>query len=314
VFSHVDLLGGSRYGGRVTLAPGIVGHIFDRPDGTGAMAVVNTTNQPAVPIEMHFGEHVARVDLWGNREALESTAAAESGEGRPSDGKISTQRVTAGRLPFFLDGIDPRIARLRASFQLDPPFVPSSYRKHVRQVSFINPFDAPISGRVTLHFPDNWDVHPRIIPFNAQAGEVFTREVEIRFPYNAEAGTKTLSADFQIDADRTYRVQVTSHFEFGLGDVDVTTMTQWLPDDELLVTMNVTNRIDGRLDMYCFVVAPDEAALPRQERVIAGLPAGGTAIKSFRIPAAKPLIGKSIRVGLREIKGNRLVNYDVPIK
>ncbi|MDD4892056.1 MAG: NEW3 domain-containing protein, partial [Phycisphaerae bacterium] len=248
---------------------------------------------------------VERVDLWGNREKVKTAAP---GDGDDPD---SPQTVTAGKLPFFLDGTDPRLARLRASVKMDPPFVPSTYRKHTRRVRFTNTFTTPVSGKMTLHFPANWEVHPRIIPFSVQAGETFSRDIDIRFPYNAEAGTKLLTIDFALDAERAYRVQMSTKFEFGLGDVDVTTLTQWLPDDELLVTMNVTNRSDARLDLFCFVVAPD---LPRQERVIAGLPPAGAAAKSFRIPAARGLVGKSIRVGLREVRGNRIVNYDVPIK
>ena len=294
-----DLLAGCRFGGQITLADGVVGCIFDRGDGTGAMAVLNTSGKPVVPITMYLGEKVSRVDLFGNREPVEPPGAD------------NTQLVNAGKAPFFLDGIDPRIARLRVSFRMDPPFVPSVYRKHVRKVQFVNTFDGPISGKLTLRFPDDWDVTPKVIPFSAQAGETFTREIEIRFPYNAQAGMKQYAADFQIDADRAYSVQLNSQFEFGLADVAVTPLTQWVNDDELMVTMNIVNRSDARLDMFCFVVIPDQ---PRQERVVAGLLPGGTTVKSFRITGAKALIGKSVRVGLREIRGNRIVNYDVPVK
>jgi hypothetical protein len=294
-----DLLAGCRFGGQIVLAEGVVGCIFDRGDGTGAMAVLNSSGKPVVPISMFLGEKVSRVDLCGNREPVDPPGAD------------NTQQVNAGKAVFFLDGIDPRIARLRVSFRMDPAFVPAAYRKHVRRIQFVNTFDAPISGKVTLRFPDDWDVNPRVIPFSAQGGETFARDVEIRFPYNAQAGMKQFTADFQIDAERAYSVQLISQFEFGLSDVAVTPLTQWVNDDELMVTMNITNRSDGRLDMFCFVVIPDQ---PRQERVVAGLLAGGTAVKSFRITGAKALIGKSLRVGLREIRGNRIVNYDVPVK
>jgi hypothetical protein len=164
---------------------------------------------------------------------------------------------------------------------------------------------------MSLHFPKNWSVRPRVIPFSAGAGETFSREIDIRFPYNAEAGRKDLIADMVIDADRAYRLQIRSKFEFGLGDVDVRTLTQWLAGDELLATITVTNRSEDRLDMFCFVVAPDR---PRQERVIAGLPPGGTVVKSFKIRDARGMIGKPLRVGLREVKGSRVVNYAVPVR
>lgn len=303
VFRNVaDLLSGARYGGQIALADGVVGHIFDRGDGTGTMAILNATSQPA-SVDMYFGEKPERVDLWGHRQPLTDITAEDSAG--------PCQRLVVGALPCFVDGIEPRLARLRASLKLDPPFVPSAYRKHTRQIAFTNTFATPISGKMTLHFPDNWDVHPKIIPFSVQAGQTFTRDVDIRFPYNAEAGGKLLRVDFVLDADRTYEVQMATRFDFGLGDVEVTTLTQWIGGDELQVTMNVVNKGDSRLDAFCFVVAADQ---PRQERVIAGLPTGGAAAKSFRIPQAKALVGKSIRVGLREIRGSRIVNYDVPIR
>lgn len=292
-----ELLGGARYGGQMELADGIIAHIFDRGNGDGVLAVRNVGGDPTAGVQLFLGDKPQRVDLWGNRQPLDVTG--------------DKQHLTAGKLPFYVDGIDPRVARLRASFKLTPDFVPSSYEKHSRKVTFINTFDMPISGRLTLHFPRNWEVHPKVIPFSVGAGEAFSREVEIRFPYNAEAGTKQLIGDFQIDADRTYRIQVASRFEFGLGDVSVRTLTQWLPDEQLLVTMHVTNRSDTRLDMFCFVVAPGR---PRQERVIAGLLPGASVVKSFRIPAAGPLVGQSLRVGLREVKGSRIVNYAVPVR
>ncbi len=292
-----DMIAGARYGGQLELADGVVAHIFDRGNGDGALAVRNTGGDPVGAIEMFLGERPQRVDLWGNRQPL------------PQAG--SKQAVTAGRMPFYIDHVDPRLARLWASFRLTPDQVPSAYKKHTRHVEFINPFAMPISGRVTLHFPRNWEVHPRVIPFSVQAGEVFRHEVEIRFPYNAEAGTKVLVGDFQVDADRAYRLQVGTKFEFGLGDVSVRTLTQWLPNKQLLVTMHVTNRSDTKLNMFCFVVAPGR---PRQERVIAALLPGASVVKSFRIPEAGSLVGQSLRVGLREVKGSRIVNYAVPVQ
>ncbi|MCG3179261.1 MAG: hypothetical protein BIFFINMI_01595 [Phycisphaerae bacterium] len=299
-----DLLGGASFGGQMQLADGVVGLIFDRGEGDGVLAIRNEGGDPTAPIELFLGENAQRVDLWGNRTPVKSVEMRTG----------TKQPITAGRYPFYLDHIDPRIARMRASFAMVPAFVPSAYQKHVRKISFINPFNMPVSGKLTLHFPANWNVRPRIIPFSAQAGERIEREIEIRFPYNAEAGTKELLADMVLDADRAYRLQIASRFEFGLGDVGVRTLTQWLGDGNLLVTITVTNRSAedaGGLDMFCFVAAPGR---PRQERVIAGLLPGATVVKSFRLDNAKEMIGQSLRVGLREVQGSRVVNYAVPVR
>lgn len=289
-------LAGRRAVQRLDLGEGLVCIIFDGPAG-GMLAAWNrhAATRDAV-IDMYLGAAPEVVDIFGNRSALAMT-----------DGR---HRVALDRMPIFIEGIDPELARFRASFKLDKPFIESLQTPHDRTVTIYNPWPRTISGHMLVVGPEQWHIEPRRTFFSIAAGDSSRIPLQLVFPVSEVAGTKRLEARFDFTAEQRYTLNVSTAMELGLEEVDfdasiVLESSEQGPAD-VVVTALVTNRGSESLALYAFTNVPGQ---PRQERVISGLRPGQSAVRRFRFPAAaEDVTGSAIRVGLRQSSGPAMLN------
>jgi hypothetical protein len=296
-------LSGAQYRGKVPLAEGVEAFLFDK-NGQGILAVWDKgAERGAKRLALNLGPRAAAVDLWGNVTPLFRTA--------DDRGKGEVQ-VAIGPTPMFLVDIDGQQAQLRSSVAIDRPLLESSFMPHARRFRFTNPYRQSVGGTVRLKAPPGWTLNPPTFTFSLNPGETFDRELTIQFPYNSYAGPKTLTADFQLQADAS-TLSVPIQLKLGLSDVGMQTLA--LRDGhDVIVQQMISNYGDHPIDYNAFAVFPGQA---RQERLATNLAPGKTTVKRYRFtgvkldPAAGPL---KVRVGIKEMEGSRILNEEVEVQ
>ena len=132
------LLSGTHYLGDLQLPNGSTNHVFQHADGQLVMIVWGdhqTTEQ------LYLGESVEQVDAWGKRKLLQ-----------PNENHQVTLAVE--RLPSFVLGLNPQVARWRMAITFDQQRIPSVFsRPHANTVRGINDFNQGVSGKFSIRVP-----------------------------------------------------------------------------------------------------------------------------------------------------------------
>ena len=215
-----------------------------------------------------------------------------------------------GTIPVLIAGCEPGPLALQASLRITPEALPSTYQTHQAELSFVNPYDQPVTGQVRLEAPEGWTISPRVARFSMGPYETWKGKLEIMFPYNEPAGLKRLNVGIVMDARRTWSVTAPAFFYLALEGVECDIVQATAAQDTLEVRQVITNDTDHTMNFDCFVQVPDQ---PRQNRV-AQLRPGGSAVKLFRFPNASGLRGQTLHAGLREADGPAILNQTAVIE
>ncbi len=295
-------LSGATFKGKVPIADGVEAFLFDR-NGQGIIAMWDRgSSGSSKQLALHLGQKPLQVDLWGNVTPLlkPTDAAAKSGQ----------VQLTVGPMPIFLVDIDGPLAQLRASVVLDRPLIESSFQPHARKIRFANSFKQPISGTLKLKGPSGWTFTPPTFTFNLNAGETFERDITLQFPYSTYAGQKTFDAEFAIQADRQINITIPVSLTLGLSDIGMQSLALREGKDIILQQI-ITNYGDKPVDYTAFAMFPNQA---RQERLVTTLGPGRTTIKRYKFQNAVITPKASVRVGIKEIDGTRVLNDQVEVQ
>jgi hypothetical protein len=293
-------LSGAVFRGKIPNASNVDTFLFDR-NGEGVLVIWNRAQDDnAKSLSLNLGDHPKRIDLWGNVTPLIV----------PQNSKSDAVNLQVGPMPFFLVDIDGDTAQMRASVGIDKPLLESSFEPHTRRIHFSNPGQATITGLVKLVPPPGWALTPSVFNFTLNPGETFEHDLTIEFPYNSFAGTKAITANFQVQSDHISTFTVPITVTLGLGDVGMRTLA--LRDKgDLVVQQMISNYGDKPINYTAFVVYPGQ---PRQERLVTGLDPGRTIIKLYRFPAVHFIPNAKVRSGLREVEGTRILNDEVAVQ
>lgn len=296
----ITTLGGCAYRGQVPLAEGVEAFLFDK-SGLGILVLWDRNAEPRVrDLAINVSEQALQMDLWGNASKL---ARIDDSEG----GKV---RLLLGPTPIFLIGVDAQLAQLRASIALDRPLLESSFEPHPRRIRFINPYRQAIGGSFRLKAPAGWTINPPTQSFTLNPGETLDREITIEFPYNSFAGPKIIQGEFTIAADRTSTFIAPIVLKLGLSDVGMQTLA--LRDGkDVIIQQIISNYGEKPIDYTAFAMVPGQA---RQERLVTGLAAGRTTLKRYRFQNVTLPAGATVRVGVKELDGTRILNDEVAIE
>ncbi len=290
-----DLLGGAEPVSRTNIDGQAKCMVFDR-NGRSVMMVWDEYAPPeGREHTLWLGENAEQVDLWGVRRPLQPL------------GKY--RMLSIGPVPTFIINAPTWLMEFCREFVLAPPIVEFSFDAYARDVVFRNTYHEPISGLLRLVAPPDWDVRPNRIPFALQPNEVLRSPVQIRFPINAEAAVTPLVGEFEIDADKRYKIVTPAWFELGLENIDVNVNVYRL-GSRVVVQQTMTNRTDRPVSFEGYVVAP---ARKRMGRRFINILSGQSARKEFLIEDAGDLVGKKIRIGLSELQGTRIWNRIITV-
>jgi hypothetical protein len=220
------------------------------------------------------------------------------------------EQLRVGKQPIILTGIDSDMGLLRASLTFDQPLIESSFQSHTRHIRFTNPYNQPIGGTLKLHAPPGWNLTPAVFNFTLNTGESFDHELTIEFPYNSIAGPQPFSADFDLQADRHLSFSEPVALTLGLSDVGTQCMA-FRDGADVVVQQMVTNYGEQPITYSTYANYPGR---PRIERLVTSLNPGQTTVKKYRFTNVPPTQSSRIRVGLKEVEGNRILNDEVEIK
>jgi hypothetical protein len=293
-------LSGAVFRGKIPNSSNVDAFLFDR-NGQGVLVIWSRGQEDETKsLALNLGDHPKRIDLWGNATPLIL----------PENAQSDSVRLRVGPMPFFLVDIDGDTAQMRASVGIDKPLLESSFQPHTRRIHFSNPGQSTISGFVKLIPPAGWSLTPSVFNFTLNPGENFDHELTIEFPYNSFAGSKSITANFQVQSDRLSTFTVPITVTLGLGDVGMRTLA--LRDKgDLVVQQMISNYGDKPINYTAFVVYPGQ---PRQERLVTGLDPGRTIIKLYRFPDVHFIPNAKVRSGLREVEGTRILNDEVAVQ
>jgi hypothetical protein len=291
-----ELLGNARPAGDLQLGEHVGCLLFDRHGEGTAILWDDLAPEEGRICRANFGVGAEQVDLWGERRAIPTVEGC--------------QEVRVAPTLTFVRGTKAWLLRLQVSFALSPPSIESSCRPHDREVRFLNPQDKPIRGTLRLQPPPGWEVRPDRIPFSLVPRQELRSRVTLQFPQNEVAGRKTLTGLFTIDSDGTHEVTAQAPFNLGLDDLDVHCSAR-VTRGKLVVCQTVTNRGLERLEVEGYVLAPGK---PRLLHIYRSLPPGQTTYRVFTLEDADGLVGRTIRVGLRDLRGPRVLNEAVLVQ
>jgi hypothetical protein len=274
---------------------GVQGYLFDR-HGVGVAVLWNDLAGPeGTRVTMHLGGKPRRISPWGEVSAL------------ATEGERYVLWVT--QMPTIYDGVSTRLMTLRGALRLEPSLIESSLTLHEMSLSLNNPYREPISGRIRLDVPVGWEVSPMRFEFSLGPGETFKKFLTLRFPQIETAGKKLIMANLSLDVAQQYELQIPLELELGIRELGVTALAQRI-GTEVIVRQRITNFSTKPVNYRSYLVAPDR---PRQTRLFANLHPGQTAVKEYRFAKARDLIGRRLRVGLREVDGSRLYNQIIEV-
>ena len=284
-------LQGARFLGSITMPKGSRNYVFARENE----AVLIVWNPVVQTEELYLGEQAVATDVWGRTQSI----ATISGSSR--------QRLEIGPLPLVIRGCSLPVARWRMAVRFTTGKVRSAHGTQTDAVTGTNAFSQGVSGKITLNFPRPWDVDPRTRQLQIAAGEPFKVPVRLALPPNTSLGSRNVSLDFDIAADRQYRFRVYRPYRVGLGDVEIEVVETRLDDGRLQIEQIITNKTSPleTLSFNCSLFAPGQR---RQKAFVTKLGKGRDR-KFYYLPHADALRGTELWLRADQEGGSRVLNY-----
>lgn len=288
------LISGSEYIGSVRLPSNSTNHFFVR-DGKCVMVA---WNDEATTETVYLGKDVRVVDLWG-RETVPETERADD---------VVRQVIPVGRLPIFVTGVSPDVARWRMKFEFETKRLASVFgRDQVASYRFVNTMERSVGGYVTLETPIMPELSAVKADIKLGPSEEQRERFQVRLGSDINSGTQPIQANFHV-GDHSFSVYRT--IEIGLGDVVIELTTEFDADGGLRVIQKLENKTDEFVSFTCLLFAKGRK---RQRQQIYNL-GRGDVTKEFYFEDAADLIGTQLNLRAQEIDGVRELNYHAKVK
>ncbi len=299
LIKHLSL---TRFSGKLPIGEDIDAFLFDR-QGEGVVLMWSTADTKSTPktAQIVLGSQPRKVDILGNVSPVLKP--------KDTSGMIE---LSVGTEPMILIGIDGELARFRSSFAIDNPMIESSFKPHVRKLSFTNPYNIPIYGKFFLTGPASWNLVPAMNNFSLNPGEKFECPVTIEFPYNSFAGIKPIECLVELQSGASRKITIPLSLKLGLGEIGMTTMA--IRDgNDVIVQQVISNYSNKPVNYNAFAFV---TGLARENRLVIDLKPGRTAIKKYRfknVPFPANAAVK-VRTGVKETEGTKILNDETTVK
>ncbi|MCA9122318.1 MAG: hypothetical protein H6822_14755 [Planctomycetaceae bacterium] len=288
------MLAGATYVGSIEMPNGSSNQIFARGD----QAVMVVWNEQPVDEIIYLGENVHQYDVWGRR--FPPRIVREDGFAR--------HEIKVTRLPTFITGVDPHIARWRMDFQFDESRIASVFgREQSLSYSFRNSFDQGVGGSVTLHIPELWEASQHTANFKLSANERHQRGFQVTLQPSVSSGDQRIRVDFQFNASRDYKFSIYRTLTVGLGDISVELSSRLDENGNLIIEQQLTNTTDEFVSFNCNLVTTKR----RRERQQIFNRGRGTTTVMFVFPNGAELLGETMWLRVEEIDGPRILNHQI---
>lgn len=284
-----SLLGGAKFVGNIDLPNGSHNRIFEMASGEFMMVVWG--DEPCEE-EAYLGDDLRVLDVWG-REQLPA-------------GRGEAQIIAVDRLPRFVLGINPAIAKWRMDTSFAAKNIPSVFgAAHNNKLNLHNSFPQGVSGTIEITGPEGWQITPGRSDFKLAAGETYAKPIQVTLPFDASGGLSTVRIDFIVDADRQYRFSVYRDLKVGDDQLELDTYTRLEEDGTLVVEQRMVNYNPEQADFKCQLYAPGR----RRQRAQVTRLGESPDIKIYRYPNGKDLIGAEFWLRAQENDGARVLNH-----
>ncbi|MEX0820330.1 MAG: hypothetical protein WD070_12090 [Pirellulaceae bacterium] len=288
------LLADATYLGNIHLPNGSSNEIFTRGDE----AVMIVWNEEPVDEVIYLGEQVQQFDVWGSKRRPREIE---------TDG-FFRQEVKVTRLPTFITGLDPQIARWRMQFQFDEDDIASVFGQEQRvSYSFSNTFDQGVGGTVKLHLPEVWDAPQESATFKLSTRERHRRGFRVALQPSASSGEQPVRIDMEITASRAYKFSIYRTLTVGLGDIVVDLTSRLDEYGNLIIEQRLTNTTDKFVSFNCNLTTSKRR---RERQHIFNLGRGTTTVR-FLFPDGEELLGETMWLRVEEIDGPRTLNHQI---
>lgn len=289
----INKLADSEYVGRVMLNEECSGFMFC--DDKNATVVVLPENDEDIKVAVKFPSDIRAYDIWGR--GLKTF---------PSGDDMILQYSPV----IFISGLPSGIGRFISSVRFADSQITSRFGVHHVKLVFENVFGQSINGTVQLKPDRYWQFEPSGGRFILSPGARYELPMKLRFPTNEPIGKKFIRVRFNMEVQQHIDIEVIVPLFVSVSDLKMRVIW-FVRDGRLVVVQEIRNTGRSSADLIAYLVAPDR---PRMERQIRKLLPGQVATKEYVIGNWPDYYGKTIRVGFREIRGDRMGNEVLVIK
>lgn len=289
-----DILGDAKPGPSLRMPDNITALSFH--DGQRSILALWDPDAPPEgrKVSIQLGQAEYQFDLWGR-----------SSEFKKDD--MGRHIVHLSSMPILIPGVERWLIDFRSALVLEPEQVESGFEVVKHDLFIRYQGGVPVSGTITIKVPKDWKASPTQQNFSVLAQRIEKYPLEIRYPHNEPAGKKLVTAHIYIPGV-DYHLEVPLTVQLGVKDLQV-----WgaavMEGAELILRHVVTNQSKDILSFRGSATVPGRARLYRP---IANLKPGDTQIVEYRLRNASKMIGRHVRLMLREVNdGPRIHSLDL---
>jgi len=286
-------LSGAKFIGSIVMPNGSHNLVFSR---NGEAVMVVWSDQPTREI-IYLGDKVRQLDVWGSE-----TTPTQDG---------NRQVIECTQLPVFLTGVNEAVMRWRMDFRFPDSQLQSVFgRNQWTAFEFTNHFKQGLGGSIELQTPHTWGIERKRQDFTAAQNEKVTRRFGVLLKSGASTGIQPVRADFVVRAAKTYEFSVYRKMQVGLGDVMIKLQTTRNAAGDLVVHQTFLNNTDEQVNFNCMLFAPQQ----RRQRIQVLRQGRGRNMQTYIYPDGGSLTGKTLWLRAEEIRGSRILNYQIQVQ
>ena len=284
-------LAGAQYLGQLELPQGSENYLFRRTDDV--VMVIWRDYPLSEPVNL--GGNLKTLDCWGR----------QSNSFHPGQQDL----LDVGPIPQFVSGLDPHLVEWQMNCRFSRLHIDSVVgRSQATELEFKNTLDFGVSGTAKLTSNQLWD-KPLEIPFKINPGETFSAPLDLVLRSNVSAGRHDVRIDFDLAGHQRHQMTVYRYLNVGIPGIKVDSATQ-IKAGKLLLHVTVINDSDEEANFNLYLFAPNR----RRQRLQIAKMKPGRVRQKFIIPNGDQLQGENIWLRVEEVKGNRILNYQVPVE
>ncbi len=288
------LLSGARYLGNIRLPGGSENRLFETSRGEVLMVVWNQYPRQEI---MYLGDQVRVIDAWGRAKFPEK--------------QEHRQIIEVATLPKFVVGLNPFVAKWRISTKFSHTDVASVFgSSHNNSIQLTNSFEQGVGGSVRLVGPENWQIQPNKVDFKLSSDETSKRPFQIALPFDANSGTATIRADFELAADKKYQFSLFRDIRVGDDEIELQLHTRMENDGSLIVEQRMINHSDIPVDFKCLLYTPGR----RRQRMQVFRLVNKYDVKTYVYQNGNELMGQELWLRAEELGGTRVLNHRIKIE
>jgi hypothetical protein len=284
-------LAGAQYLGQLDLPNGSENYLFRRTDDV--VMVIWKDHPLSEPVNL--GVNIQTLDCWG----------------RPSNSFHPGQQdiLDVGPIPQFVSGLDPHLVEWQMNCHFTRQHIDSVIgRSQATRLEFKNTLDFGVSGIAKLTSNQLWE-KPLEIPFKINPGETFSAPLDLVLRSNVSSGRHDIRIDFDLAGHHRQQMTVYRYLNIGIPGIKIDSATQ-IKEEKLLLHVTVINESSEEANFNLYLFAPNR----RRQRMQIAKMKPGRARRTFIVPNGDQLQGENIWLRVEEVKGNRILNYQIPVE